>query len=318
MIERTVIYNIMGGAFFLEDGIETGNTFQYNLAVFVIASTSLLNDDITPASFWVTNPNNTIQHNHAAGGTHFGFWYRMHEHPDGPSFDPNICPQRVPLGVFQNNTAHSFGWFGIWIFQTYAPRQNGACDSTAPYETAIFRSLTAWNCEKGGEVVDGGAVQFADMVFINNEKAGYEGKLIIETPAYDPATSYALKDSILVGRSPNLAKAPKGWDTGNGCTIAGVVIPYGNGGVFSGLSFYNFNEVQCQAFTFTKIDGTCSDKCGAFTYHLSGMTFDTESAKRKLKFEWFHHGVLVDLDGSFTGQSAGSSVVPTMSHLPPR
>jgi len=41
LVEHNVLYDIMGGAFFLEDGIETGNTFQYNLAVFVISSTSL-------------------------------------------------------------------------------------------------------------------------------------------------------------------------------------------------------------------------------------------------------------------------------------
>ena len=88
----------MGGAFFLEDGIETNNTFQYNLGVFVKPSSSLRNDDITPATFWITNPDNIIIHNHAAGGSHFGFWYRMKDHPEGPSFDSNICPKFVPLG----------------------------------------------------------------------------------------------------------------------------------------------------------------------------------------------------------------------------
>ena len=28
LVEDTVIYDVMGGAFFLEDGIETGNTFR--------------------------------------------------------------------------------------------------------------------------------------------------------------------------------------------------------------------------------------------------------------------------------------------------
>jgi hypothetical protein len=41
----------MGGAYFLEDGIEIGNIFQYNLAVFVRTSSSLLNEDITPGIF---------------------------------------------------------------------------------------------------------------------------------------------------------------------------------------------------------------------------------------------------------------------------
>ena len=49
-VERNVIYNIMGGSFFLEDGVEIGNTFQYNLAVYVRESTSLLNEDGTPGN----------------------------------------------------------------------------------------------------------------------------------------------------------------------------------------------------------------------------------------------------------------------------
>lgn len=47
-VERNVIYNIMGGAFFLEDGVEIGNSYKYNLAVFVRTSSSLLNEDVTP------------------------------------------------------------------------------------------------------------------------------------------------------------------------------------------------------------------------------------------------------------------------------
>ena len=49
-IESNVIYDIMGGAFFLEDGIEIGNTFKNNLAIFVRTSSSLLNEDVTPGT----------------------------------------------------------------------------------------------------------------------------------------------------------------------------------------------------------------------------------------------------------------------------
>ena len=41
LIEENVLYKVMGGAFFLEDGVETGNMFLNNLAIMVIASTSL-------------------------------------------------------------------------------------------------------------------------------------------------------------------------------------------------------------------------------------------------------------------------------------
>lgn len=47
--------------------------------------------------------------------------YRMHEHPQGPSFDPNICPKEAPMGEFKNNSAHSLGWFGLWTFEDYFP-----------------------------------------------------------------------------------------------------------------------------------------------------------------------------------------------------
>jgi hypothetical protein len=59
-VERNVIYDIMGGAFFLEDGVEIGNTFSSNLAVFVRSSSSLLNEDLTPGkyAFFVSNKSN--------------------------------------------------------------------------------------------------------------------------------------------------------------------------------------------------------------------------------------------------------------------
>ena len=77
----------------MENGIETGNVMRYNLGIFVKPSSSTLNVDITPGIYWITNANNTVSHNAAAGGTHFGYWYQMFDHPDGPSFTTSICPR---------------------------------------------------------------------------------------------------------------------------------------------------------------------------------------------------------------------------------
>jgi hypothetical protein len=41
----------MGGAYFLEDGVEIGNVFRYNLAVFVKTSSTSINEDVTPGNF---------------------------------------------------------------------------------------------------------------------------------------------------------------------------------------------------------------------------------------------------------------------------
>ena len=69
-------HTIKGLSFFTEDGVEEYNIIRRNLAVYTKQSSSLLNADITPAAFWLVNPNNEVYENAAAGGTHFGFWYR--------------------------------------------------------------------------------------------------------------------------------------------------------------------------------------------------------------------------------------------------
>ena len=44
---------------------------------------------------------NHLYENAAAGGTHFGFWYRIQRHPDGPSETNDYCSNNVPLGTFR-------------------------------------------------------------------------------------------------------------------------------------------------------------------------------------------------------------------------
>ncbi|XP_078617867.1 fibrocystin-L-like isoform X2 [Branchiostoma floridae x Branchiostoma japonicum] len=305
LIEHNVFYNIMGGAMFLEDGVETGNIFQYNLGVFVISSTSLLNDDITPAAYWVTNPNNTHRHNVAVGGTHFGFWYRMHEHPDGPSFDPNIWPGYVPLGEFSNNTVHSQGWFGIWIFEDYFPTTDGT--PAGDPQPAEFRGLTAWNNEKGAEWVHCGALRFVDSIMFNNDKAGFEGKFLLNVRWGDAMW----KDSWIVGHVPELAS------TGNtDCTKKGIIVPYGHRLTISGLNFVNFDQPSCVAIAVTTIDGTCGEWCGGFTYRFDNIKWGQGNTPNKGAFRWVHHAVYYDMDGSLTG-TKDAKIVPTNDALPP-
>ena len=296
LVEHTVIYNIMGGAFFLEDGIETGNIFQYNLAVFVKSSTSLLNDDITPAAFWVTNPNNIVRHNHAAGGTHFGFWYRMHKHPDGPSFDKTILPQNVPLGKFENNTVHSQGWFGLWIFQNYAPRKNGK------EEPAKFETLITWHCEKGMESVVGSAIQAIDHTAMGNEKTGIEFKFARSASQYK---SYGdlMTNSLLIAQVKGLDYKMK----------HGIVLPQDFFLLVTNVTFVGFNESDQTVFELTQVQGTCSSLCSGFKPRFSGLSF--MHSPNKQKFKWQHEIVLRDIDGSLTG-TAGAQVIPKSPLVP--
>ena len=65
-------------------------------------------------------------------------------------------------------------------------------------QVAVFQTLTAWNCEKGAEAVNSGALQFRNFVLVNNEKAGYEGKLIVNSPPqWDDDNGYGVFDSLI-------------------------------------------------------------------------------------------------------------------------
>nr|XP_032810523.1 fibrocystin-L isoform X1 [Petromyzon marinus] len=309
LVERNVAYNVMGGAYFIEDGIEQGNVLQHNLAVFVRQSTSLLNDDVTPAGYWITNPNNTVRHNAAAGGTHFGFWYRMHEHPDGPSFDRNVCQKRMPLGEFFNNTVHSQGWFGLWIFEAYFPMRGGGCSSVEP-EPARFDSLTVWNCEKGAEWVNGGALQFHNFLLANNENAGVESKRVISefVGGWGENAGALLKDVVVVGHLDELGLGP------NHCTVHGLILPFNEGLTVSGAQFVNFDRRSCAVFGVTSIQGVCIDRCGGWSERFERVKFI--NSPNKAKFRWEHEVILHDMDGSLTG-NVGSKVVARSDLLDP-
>ncbi|KAM7317037.1 hypothetical protein ACRRTK_023339 [Alexandromys fortis] len=309
LVERNIIYDIKGGAFFIEDGIEHGNILQYNLAIFVQQSTSLLNDDVTPAAFWVTNPNNTIRHNVAAGGTHFGFWYRMNDHPDGPSYDRNICQKRIPLGEFFNNTVHSQGWFGLWIFEEYFPMQTGSCTSTVPVP-AVFNSLTVWNCQKGAEWVHGGALQFHNFLTVNNYEAGIETKRILApyVGGWGETNGAVIKNARIVGHLDELGMGSAF------CTSKGLVLPFSQGLTVSSVHFMNFDRRDCVALGITSITGVCNDRCGGWsTKFVDIQYFHTPN---KAGFRWEHEAVLIDVDGSLTGHR-GHTVIPHSSLLDP-
>ncbi|KAF5901267.1 fibrocystin-L isoform X1, partial [Clarias magur] len=309
LVEHNVIYNIMGGAFFIEDGIETGNVLQYNLAVFVRQSTSLLNDDVTPAGYWVTNPNNTIRHNAATGGTHFGFWYRMHDHPDGPSYDGNVCQKMVRLGEFYNNTAHSQGWFGLWIFQDFFPTRDGTCSSTIP-QPAVFRKLTSWNNQKGAEWVNVGAVQFNDFLMVNNEVAGVETKRIIQqyVSGWGVDRGAGILNSTIVGHVDELGLG------GKYCTSHGIVLPLDDGMSVLNTTFINFDRPGCAVIGVTTIQGTSGNFSGGWSVQFSGIHY--YQSPNKATFRWEHEVILMDLDGTLTG-NPNYKVVPKSNLLDP-
>ena len=52
-VQDNVAYDIMGHTYFIEDGAETKNVIEHNLGVLTRISSSLLETDTSPATFWV-------------------------------------------------------------------------------------------------------------------------------------------------------------------------------------------------------------------------------------------------------------------------
>lgn len=136
-VEYNVGYNVMGHNYFIEDGIETQNLLQYNLAISSIQVWTMLQTDISVASFWVTHPSNHFRYNHAAGSDFYGFWYEIKTNPDGPSACNDVCPIGNPLGDCHDNVAHSNVRFGLRIFKlaprTYPCSPLSTWDDTDPW-----------------------------------------------------------------------------------------------------------------------------------------------------------------------------------------
>ncbi|SHI86453.1 G8 domain-containing protein [Aquimarina spongiae] len=126
-VDGVFAYDHIGHGIFLEDGAERFNTIKNNV-VFVTRrpkngeeltpSDNEANEpqNRTPASYWITNPNNYFENNVAAGTEGTGFWFAF---PEKPMFDSGnlsyfqgVNPSTEPLGRFDGFVAHTCmtGW----------------------------------------------------------------------------------------------------------------------------------------------------------------------------------------------------------------
>ncbi|WP_378187025.1 G8 domain-containing protein [Aquimarina sp. W85] len=127
-VDGIFAYDHIGHGIFFEDGGERFNSIKNNVIFVtrrpkkgeeVTPSDNQFNtlQNRTPASYWITNPNNYFENNVAAGTEGTGFWFAFPE--KGPMFDSRnlsyynrMVVWKEPLGKFDGFVAHTCmnGW----------------------------------------------------------------------------------------------------------------------------------------------------------------------------------------------------------------
>lgn len=200
-----VCYDHLGHGFFLEEGAETGNRLVGNLGVLgrrPEGAARLIPSDDRPATFWVTNPDNHLEGNVAAGSQGIGFWYALPDRPLGPSAGEPDLPRRTPLGVFRNNVAHTNQRGGLFV--DHGPRPDGVVETTSyrPIATpgnpksevvpAVFENLLAYKNTERGVWLRGHSHRLTGAILADNRIGA----------TFASSESF-LEDALVVGESAN-------------------------------------------------------------------------------------------------------------------
>ena len=297
-VRDDVAYDTTGHCFFLEDGIETGNVFQGNLALAThgaAAGDANLDSDIAPASYWISNPANTLIGNVAAGSDGNGFWYDLPPHPTGPSATASIAPRTAALGDFEGNVAHSNAADGLFVDILRNPAGVTEAPNYNPPGTADFRTFVAYKNRKRGAWLRGTNLRLSHAVIADNSiGVTFAGANAI------------LRDSRVVGTTANETGPPKPTDPS--FPIRGFEFYDGPVGV-ERTQFANFvpdRVRQASALSALRFSPFFMDP----TSYASGLTFDRAqrvffeagAARRdRLGGDGYRDSVFRDVDGSVTG-----------------
>ena len=297
-VANNVCYDHAGHGFFLEDGIETGNTFSGNLGVLTRIPPEgkrLLPTDATPATFWMTNPDNVWRGNVAAGSEGHGFWLALPEHPTGLSTTAGVWPQHLPLREFSGNVTHSNRIHGLHADDGpapdgtsrttfYLPRRDRNDPSTAV--TAELSHFVAWKNVVRGAWVRGDDIVIKGGVLADNRIG-----------ATFAASHTYLRDALVVGESDNRTPHPNPtWP-------------------IHGYEFYD-GPVGPEHVTFANFRPNATRDAGALALEyqnwaimnagnaVSGLTFVNAREvmfPSELHGDGEHMSIINDRDGSLTG-----------------
>ena len=316
-VQKNVGYRVYGHNYFIEDGIETNNLIEDNLGISTIQIWTLINTDVTAATYWITNPNNIVRRNRAAGGDWFGFWYKLENRVVGPSSNPDICPDGVEMGIFTDNIAHSY-FQGLRISE-YSPRTYPCIpyDDPTNFQTdiwyqnnepipAVFSNFIAFkNFEYGLLVQMIGAVEFRNFKIAESRLCGVK----IGQTNLTREDMANLNGILIVG----LSKNPEN-DTTIYRNARGIMTPRTDFLMINNISLYNFSlQYNMVAFESCADCNTLLKITGGKTTKFANVTFNNVDSK--IVWGGTKKEIYLDLDGTLTGTGNRSMITPYYPHL---
>ena len=328
--ERNVCDDAVGHGFFMEDGIEHDNVLRNNLVTGLRQPAEgfalLKHETSNIGGFWITNPDNVVEGNVAAGVEGVGIWYALPERPTGLSTSEglaqNVYPQRTPLNSFANNTVHSNAGDGFRLDEEpmadgtlsgmhYSPRLDPANKNSVPV-VADFVGLKAWKNRYHGAWMRGSNLVLSGAVVSDNQ-----------TGAAFPGDEAFLDDVFAVGETANTGN-PESWETKrpNGAELP---TPWEADAPITGFDFYD-GRVGVRGGTFASFVSDAQRPSGAlgrvrdnrFPFHngnfARGLSFAPDTNRLyfespKVDRDGDHSLVVKDEDGTLTGTAGAVATV---------
>ena len=323
-----VCHDHLGHGYFFEDGAEVDNVLSGNLGMTSRrpkVGERLLPSDESPATFWVTNPDNVLRGNVAAGGFGIGFWLAFPEHPTGlsakdrPVETAATWPRRTPLGEFYANTAHSNEGDGLHVDR--GPRPDGTvetahhsahenpADTNSPEVVTRFEDFVGYKNRHRAVWLRGSNHVLQNATLADNGVGA--------TFASDESF---LRDGLVVGESANKG-TPRSWET-KGLDGRGLPRPWDVDFPIRGFEYYD-GRVGAERTAFANFSPNTQRQAGALGFNISnhfnlhpknfatGLSFVDANRVYLLDPEAERDGdrssVFLDTDGSITG-TAGRTV----------
>lgn len=293
LVADNVCYDHIGHGYFLEDGSETGNTFDRNLGLVTrkpAANIALIPSDRQegeaargPSTFWISNGDNTVTNNAAAGSDGLGYWYDTAEKVTGSSASVaryrGVNPATSRFGVFAKNRVHSSDMAFSSCSESSGPT------GYRPPNRAVYSELTVFETGFGSVWPCQGEKQEFSRLMVTDTGAARHAGFVAPRPVL-------LKDSLFVANS-KLSEGGRGQQR----NAIGI---YDFGVTMDNVHFENYDYNYGGSYVFGARDADVritSNPATNLTFKNSPLLYERRDRPEMRPSKW--GAVIHDVDGSF-------------------